>query len=240
MTPWTFRHSREITFPKLRQQNLETGRVYLVESGEYAGLTFPSITRVLGAKPKPALDAWKKRVGAKEAARVSRAATTQGTAIHKLAEMFLNNRISVNGLPPNVAELWSFLRPWLLDHVTCVYEQETDVFSPMLSVAGRFDLLAEIDNILTVVDFKTAARPKREAYIEDYYLQGTFYAAATYELTGHKPKRIIFPIVSPQGLQLFETKPSNHISGLVDRVREYYTLYHPNNTIDGERRPAYN
>ncbi len=221
----TFIHDAEaFNFPTLKQVNLPTGRVYKVETGEFIGSVYPSITRVLGKKEKPALEAWKERVGPDEAARVSARATIQGSAVHKLAECHLNNE----GLPkymPHVAELWGYLRPWLDTHVQVVYAQEQDIFSDKLGVAGRMDILALIDDIVSIADVKTSTRPKIDEYVQDYYLQGTFYAVAIYERTGILPKRIVLPIVSPQGIQVFESTPMKHFDELVSRVTEFYESY---------------
>src|ERR1035437_166794 len=86
-----FVHDSSLNFPSLKQHNLSVGRVYLVENGPQAGQVYPSITRILAAKPKPGLEAWKKRVGPKEAARVSARASAQGGNVHKLSECYLGN-----------------------------------------------------------------------------------------------------------------------------------------------------
>jgi len=220
-----FVHDDSIVFPRLIQRNLPTGRIYEVTDGRYQGEKFPSITRILGAKPKPFLEQWKKKVGYAEANRIVRASQGKGTSLHSLAEEYIGN----NELPeyqPNVAELWVHLRPWLDQHVTRVFGQEVDVFSVKLKAAGRFDLLAEIDGKdLAIIDFKNSRKPKREEWVGDYFLQGTFYSCAVYELTGRKAKRIILPVVSPEGLQLFETTPLDHLTELTKRINEYYACY---------------
>jgi PD-(D/E)XK nuclease superfamily len=217
-------YAEPLPFPKLRQSNTSIGRVYHVVTGPQANNVYPSITRILAARPKPGLDAWKKRVGAAEAARVSVRATTQGSSIHKLTECFLGN-LDLPQYSASVAELWQHLRPWLSNHVQTVYAQEQDVYSDRLKVAGRMDLLAEADFALTVLDVKTSARPKIDAYVEDYFLQGTFYACATYELTGLKVKNIVLPIVHPGGVQVFECPAMKHFDELRRRIDEYYETY---------------
>jgi hypothetical protein len=217
-------------FPRLKQVNKPTGRVYEVASGPDAGASYPSITRVLGAKPKPQLEAWKRRVGKVEAEKISKEATDKGHLLHTLAEVYLANHDdavtdALNQCPDIVRTLWDALRPWLDTQIKAVHRQETDVYSTLLKVAGRFDLLATlVDGTLAVIDFKNSKRPKREEYVQDYYLQGTFYSLAVYERTGHMAKRIIVPVVSPEGLQIFETTPAEHFVALRERIAEYYTF----------------
>lgn len=197
--------------------------MYRVEDGADAGLSFPSITRVLGSLPNPGLAQWKKRVGATEAARVSRVATTQGTAVHALAEAFLDNTLdeSTLDITPNVRELWSRLRPWIAEHVQLMHAQEQDVYSTRLGVAGRVDLFATVNDELTVVDFKTASRPKDRAYVDNYFVQGTFYALAIFERTGLRVRRIVLPIVSPTQLQVFTGTPAEYFPKLQDAIRYF-------------------
>ena len=211
-------------FHTLKQVNLATGRVYVVESGEWAGNVYPSITRMLAKKEKPQLEAWKQRVGPEEAARVSARATVQGSIVHKLVECYLSNQ----GLPrymPHIAELWSYLRPWFDKHVNVVYGQEQDIFSDKLGLAGRMDILASVDDELTIADVKTAKDFKKTEYVDDYFLQGTFYAVAVYDQTGVLPKRIVLPVVSPGGLQVFESTPMKHFEELLSRTAEFYESY---------------
>lgn len=219
-----FSHDDSLKFPKLKQHNSSIGRVYSVEDGKHKGKVYPSITRVLSAKEKPALEAWKKRVGAKEAARITQVARVQGGNVHKLLECYLENE-PLPEASPNVAELWGKVHPWFDAHITRVRAQEQDVFSHKLRVAGRMDLLADVDMDLAVVDLKTAKQEKLEAWVQDYFLQCTFYAVSVYELTGQLPKKIILPVVSPYGLQLFESTPAKHFAELQRRIDEFYLTY---------------
>ena len=50
-----FVHHAPLNLPRLEQRNLDSGRVYAVMGTD---LVYPSITRVLAAKPKPHLAAW--------------------------------------------------------------------------------------------------------------------------------------------------------------------------------------
>ena len=219
-----FRHDDSLKFPTLKQHNSSIGRVYLVEDGSHKGNVYPSITRVLGSAPKPGLEAWKKRVGAKEAARISQRATIQGGNVHKLLECYLDNE-PLPSMSTNVADLWNDVSPWLAEHVTCVFAQEQNVYSHKLRVAGRIDVLCEVDNAFAVLDLKTAAREKREEWVEDYFLQTTFYALGTYEVTGKLPGKLVLPVVSPYGLQIFESTPQKHFAELRRRIDEFYLTY---------------
>jgi PD-(D/E)XK nuclease superfamily len=221
-----FVHNDSLTFVRMKQKNLPIGRVYVVDEGPHAGKFYPSITRVLGAAPKPHLEAWKKRVGPVEAERQKVRGQVKGTALHTVAECYLSNK-PLPKLMPNVAELWSYLRPVLDEHVGTIYAMEQDVFSDMLQVAGRFDLLAEWDGVLSVIDLKNArkARKKHWDSTQSYFAQGSFYACAIYEETGLKVKQVVLPIVSPDGAEPFVSHVSEHFSQLRKHIDNFYVAY---------------
>lgn len=122
------------------------------------------------------LQSWKERVGHDEAKRVSTAATTRGTAIHKWAEDYLK------GLTPDFEEetalpYWDGFKP-VLDQISDVVYQEKRIYHPKYNYAGTLDLYGTFDGVPnTLVDFKTSDKRKRFDWIEDYCLQVAAYAA---------------------------------------------------------------
>ena len=76
-----------IELPKLTRKTTESGRKYFTEDGN----AYPSITTVLSILSKQAIMEWRKRVGEEEANKISRQAAGRGTAVHKLAEDYLDN-----------------------------------------------------------------------------------------------------------------------------------------------------
>src|SRR6056300_757708 len=76
-----------IDLPVLTRKTTESGRKYFTPEGN----TYPSITTVLSILSKDSIMAWRKRVGEEEANKISRQASTRGTAVHKLAEDYIDN-----------------------------------------------------------------------------------------------------------------------------------------------------
>ena len=68
---------------------------------------------------------------------------------------------------------------------------EIPLYSDKLRVAGTADCVAEYNGVLSVIDFKTSRKPKKEEWIEDYWIQTAFYAAAFYEMTGCIPEQLV-------------------------------------------------
>ena len=51
----------------------------------------------------------------------------------------------------------------VLDRINNIYLQEAALYSDQLEVAGRVDCIAEFDEVLSIIDFKTAAEPKKDS-----------------------------------------------------------------------------
>jgi len=191
-----------ITLPKLTRKNTTKGRMYSTPTGN----AYPSITTVLGVTDdKKWLFEWRKRVGAAEANRITAQSARRGTAVHKLAENYLDNVEDWKGKeqPANL-HMFKPLRKVLDEKVNNVWFQECFLFSDKLKTAGQVDCIAEYDGVLSIIDFKTARRLKSEEDILNYFIQVTFYAAAFYEMTGVAIKQgVILIAVENENPQVF-------------------------------------
>ena len=201
--------------------NPDGKRQYLTPSGK----SYPSITTILSSKGNPAIEAWKKRVGEKEAARISRVAREIGNALHDNSEKYLKNEMTKEDFS-NLSNMdkWMFKSfRNLLDRIDNVIALETALYSDNLKIAGRVDCIAEFDGVPAIIDFKNAKKPKKEEWIEDYFLQATFYSYAFYERTGRLIENIrILVCVRDGQIQVFEKNVKDYIKKLDNRVKEYY------------------
>ena len=215
-----FKHNW-VTLPKLKQINSEDGRKYAIDEE----VKYPSITTVLGkTKDLSYLKEWRKRVGEEHANKVTAAATSRGTSMHKLCEDYLLNQ-DLDDLGSTSGELlFRGIRPYL-DRIDNVRALESGLFSHKLHVAGTVDCIADYDGELTIIDFKTAKATKRESYIYDYFMQGAFYFTSFYELTGELPKQILVLISVQDGsVQEFFVKGKEIIhwtEQLKERIKKY-------------------
>lgn len=197
------------------------GRRYILPDGS----AVPSVTTVLGAQPekKASIAKWRARVGEEEANKVSTQAATRGTSVHLLAENYLNNLEDWSGkeTPVNVFS-FNQIKPILDTCIDNIYWQEAPLFSDRLRTAGRVDLVAEWKGELSIIDFKTSRKPKKAEWIEDYFLQLSFYSAALYELTGLKAKKgVIVMAVDGDDPQVFEISTFDWIPKFI-QVRKAY------------------
>lgn len=170
-----------IILPECTRETTAEGRKYFTPEGN----TYPSITTVLSAQDKSGLEAWKKRVGKEEAQKIATQASVRGTAVHKLAEDYLNNEEDWRGkhMPSN---LFSFnqIKSILDQRVNNIWFQEAFLYSDRLKCAGQVDCIAEFDGELSIIDFKTSRKPKKRSWIRGYEIQASFYSAAFLERTG--------------------------------------------------------
>ena len=150
------------------------------------GGKYKSVTTILDEKlDKTALLEWRKKVGEAEANRISTQAANRGTAIHNIAEHYLlNNESFPKGSMPANIDTFRKLRPILDEHIGKIYGLEYFLYSDALKTAGATDCIAEFDGVNSIVDFKTARKPKKEEWIESYFLQATCYAMMAEERLG--------------------------------------------------------
>jgi hypothetical protein len=219
-----FIHKEDIQFEELTAVTKPSGRVYTTPDGDY-----PSVTTVLGYFKKAGIIAWRKRVGDKEANRISGQASVRGTKVHQLAEDYINNvkNYKEDHQPANIDMFENQLKPVLDKHLGLVYGVEVPLYSSYLKLAGRCDLVGEWDGRKAIIDFKTSRKLKKEEWIEDYFMQGACYSVMFEERTGIAVNDIVILIgvdgeVEPQ---LFVKKRDDYIDLAIHKVREYEKIH---------------
>jgi genome maintenance exonuclease 1 len=118
-----------------------------------SGLKYPSITTILAEKSRDVINQWRNRVGHETANTISRVAAGRGTALHKMAENYLNNE-TVEITSPLVADLWHKVKPVLDNNINNIHCQETKLFSHHLRLAGTVDCIAEYNGRLSIMHVK--------------------------------------------------------------------------------------
>lgn len=165
-------------FPKLERVTKPDGnRTYLTPSG----FSYPSVTTITGQATAEGIAKWRARVGEEEANRVSSRASARGTRIHSYCEDYLRGNLFEMDMFD--AEMFNSIK-FLLDDIDNIHCLETPLYSDHLQVAGTVDCIAEFQGKLTVIDFKTASRPKDRDDIYHYFMQCAAYAVAFEERTG--------------------------------------------------------
>ncbi len=147
---------------------------------EIVGTRLPSVTTILArTKNQQFLKDWKAKVGEQEAERIKNLSSKRGTAMHK----FLESHITGVGYD-DLTEIGQAAKPMAekiieigFTPIEEYYGTEVMLHYPGL-YAGSTDLVCLHNDMETIVDFKQANRPKKEEWIEDYYLQIAAYCMA--------------------------------------------------------------
>lgn len=200
--PKEFRQNRIILPDIYSETDKTTGkRVYTTPTGE----KYPSITTILSSTKSKELKAWRQRVGDSEANSITKKAASRGTSLHSIVEQYINNE--------PIENKGSNITGWIhfqtireeIDKIDNIILQETGVWSDFWRIAGKLDCLAQFNGKLSIIDFKTSRKSKPRSWIENYFIQGAFYAEAVKERT----RGIICPkqtvIIMANDDQTFET-----------------------------------
>lgn len=209
----------EMEFLELKSVTENNKRYYLTPTGE----KYPSVTTILSSvTDKKWLYEWRKRVGEKEANKISIHASTRGTRLHSMCEKYmLNQEDFAEKQMPLTIEMFKSIQKYI-DMIEVVYGNEIPLFSHDLKTAGRADLFCRIGGKNIILDFKTSSRHKTEEDIENYFLQATTYALMIEELKQIEvPKLIVLIAVEGDVPQYFVKSTSQ----FKDKVRDIFKTY---------------
>ena len=134
-----FQHkSIDLGYNDLIAETLTTGRTYKTPSGS----KYPSVTTVLSILSKEGIDAWKKRVGAEEAAKVGFQASNRGTDVHDCLEKYVKNDPDyAKGYMPHITSAVNKIKPVLAEKLGVVYGQELALYSDYLTTLFKNPLM---------------------------------------------------------------------------------------------------
>ena len=182
----------ECELPKLKRQNIDGARYYTVN-----GRPMVSITSVTSHWNKQIFVDWRKRIGEAEANRITKRATSRGTATHSLIENhLLNKEVEFDKPSPKMLFLQA---KETLKNINNIYALEESLYSEELGVAGTVDCIAEYNGELSIIDFKTAEKPKPRDWIENYFVQAAAYACMFFERTGIPVKKLVIIMTCENG-----------------------------------------
>lgn len=186
----------ELNLPNLSRETIDGVRYYKVPDQDEL-LRLVSITSVTSHFNRQIFLDWRKRVGEKEADKVTRQATSRGTDMHILVEHHLKNE-ELPQVQPLSDFLFKIAKP-TLERINNIHALEGALYSKFLGIAGTVDCIAEFDGDLSIIDFKTSKKPKPKDWIEHYFVQCCAYACMLYELTGIAVKKFVIIMACENG-----------------------------------------
>ena len=230
------------------------------DDGNVIGV-YPSITTVLGeTTDKSGLDKWKKRVGEAEAKRISELSMNRGTVMHRLIELYkatkgdkkerLNKLKEIASTDEETQQFsgeengaiwlaggWEMFMKFYFnssqyfDRIDEVISAEVFLWSQQ-GYAGTVDNISKItDGRTLVIDYKNSRRPKRDAWVQDYFVQGSAYFIAHWERSGNRPDGVEIWIANEE-----DSIPQT-FSLTVEDVKHYFTEFKRRLNLFNEKYP---
>ena len=221
--------NNKFTYPRSTRSLINGSRHYSLD-----GSNLPSVTTILkvtqSEENKAAIEAWKQRVGHKEANRIKNEASSRGSSMHSYLEQYLlgkfnldlleeeerskkmANEIIDNGLKNKLSEVWG---------------AEATVYFPG-KYAGTADCIGIYEGKESILDFKQSNKPKKEEYIEDYFLQVGAYSLAHNTVYNSKITQGVILICTVDRLfQDFKIEGNDLIryqNKFLERVEQFYQI----------------
>ena len=223
----TFRHkSNMVQLEPLESEEIGGKRFYITPNG----MRLPSVTTVLGHFKKQKLFEWQNKVGLEEAEKIKRRAGVRGTKFHNMMEKYLKNESKqaiFEDIMPDMRQAFNDAKSYI-DKIDNIHYIESPLYSEILGLAGRTDVIAEYDGVPSIIDFKTSLKVKKEAWIDNYFEQGTAYSLMYEELTGISIEQIviIISVDHEDKPQEFIKNRIDYVDSLMDKI-EAYKKEHP-------------
>ena len=214
-----FKHEPiDLGYKDLVAKTTDAGRKYAAPNG----IKYPSITTVLSILSEDHIREWRARVGAEEANKIGRRASTRGTAVHSVLERYVDNEEDYFK-DANLIVKSNFMevKEILDSRLTKVYAQEAALYSEHLGVAGRVDCVGVFDGKNSIIDYKTSAKTKKKDWCEGYFIQETAYAIMWEERTGMPITQLVTLIAGDEGAQVFIEHRDNWSKKLIETIAEY-------------------
>ncbi len=206
-----FKHYPTLKTTRLKVRTDADGtRFYQSPNGKW----YPSASTVANWEKKEFFENWRK--DPKNFAEGERA-KKRGTMLHKAIERYLDNRDDyLDALGGNIH--YNFLFDQIradLAKISNIRAQEIALYSDLMQLAGRVDLVGDYDGMLSIIDFKGSSRTKKEEWIENYLVQATMYAIMYHERFGTPIKQVVIIITCEDGnCQVFKRNPMDYVKSL--------------------------
>ena len=230
--------NNKFTYPKSMRSIYNGSRHYDVSGDKY-----PSVTNILAEtksqEDKDALNKWKREIGFKEAAIISKQSSERGTTLHQYLESILLNKMNGElleeiNLPKKMAE--TIVDNGINNQINEVYGCEAVLYyDGNFKFAGTADAVVNsLDNEIKILDFKQSNRPKKREYsvINEYGLQLALYSIAHDNMFGTNIKSTEILMCTPNLIfQKFEFKDQEFEKlkkEAMNRVEQYYNLKREN------------
>ena len=191
---------------------------------EVNGTNYPSVTSVLGVRKKVELQQWRDRIGENVANWEMGRAARRGTATHNLIENYIKGEpLTEKSVLP--LGLFKLMKPYI-DQIQNIHCLETVLYSEKYKLAGQVDCIAEYNGKLSVIDFKTANKERKEEWIDNYFMQCTAYGLMYEEMYNTEIEDIVVIMGGEDGSMVtYVKKKADYIPKLEEVVEDFYKMF---------------
>jgi len=187
--------NKQHSYPVLSRAEDENGnRLYQTPTGP-----LPSVTTILSETgDKTGLIEWERRIGSEMAEKERKEAAGLGSIMHTHLENYLLGEQRPGGsnlIYKMASRMADVIIECGLSQMDEVWGMEECLYYPHL-YAGTADLIGIFEGKPSIIDFKSTKKPKKEKWIENYFLQGAAYALAHNELFDTNIEQIVILMCS--------------------------------------------
>ena len=220
--------NNKFTYPKSVRSIVSGSRMYAVNQEK-----LPSVTSILQAtqseEKKASLANWKARVGAAEANRIKNDASSRGTSMHSHLEKYLLGQLNLELLEEEASKSKKMadeiIEQGIKGKLSEIYGIEATLYYPG-KYAGTCDAVGVYEGQETIIDFKQSNKPKKEEWIEDYYLQLGAYSLAHNVVHNSKITQGIVLLCTVDNLfqdfRIQGKKLEEYQNKFLEKVEQYY------------------
>lgn len=197
------------------------GRFY---QSPVSGNWYPSVTTVTGYAKKDFFNEWRKNP---ENQKKSRLSTQRGTKVHSMVESFFVNERTLDldlfeEVDSESVRMFYQLKPEL-ENIKEISLMEESLWSDSLRMAGRVDCIGTYKDQLSIIDYKTSSRSKKEDWILNYFQQATAYAIMHEEIYKIPINQVVILITCEDGnVQTFIKDKKDYIDSLNTAISQYW------------------
>ncbi len=219
--------NNKFSYPKSMRSLINGSRHYSINQEN-----LPSVTTILKAtetdEKKASIANWKARVGKAEADRIKNDASTRGSSMHAFLEKYLLGQLNLELLSQEdkskqMAD--EIIEKGIKGKFNEVWGTEATLYYPG-KYAGTCDACGVYEGDETIIDFKQSNKPKKEEWIEDYYLQlGAYSLAHNVVYNSNITQGVILLCTVDNLFQDFKIKGQKLIdyqNKFLDRVDKFY------------------
>ena len=217
---------KNVVYTKPTVQTVDGNRMYSDnQGGIYHSISF--LLKLLSTDNE-SLNAWKRDVGESVAKKILRDAIARGNLFHEICEVYLKNGCGCqyeNEILPYT--MFQNVKSELnkIDNIMAI---ELPMASQNLGFAGKLDVLAEYNGILSIVDFKSSRKKKRETYCKNWFIQETAYSLLVEDIFDIPVGQLVTISAAEDGTTEIFVKQRDEFIPEVQELLRQFSLKHVN------------